>query len=111
MVVISPARASRRASSPPPAWQLWTWCREVDAPAMTQVARECGVRLRLGEQRLLLLGTPMVEVWLASPPPTPLAGFWARVVALIFPPPSASFPAEPPPPSGARTGERRALVP
>jgi hypothetical protein len=112
MAVTPPERSSLRASSQAAAWQLWCWCREADAPAMAQAARECGVRLRLGEQRLLLLGTPRVEVWLASlPPTTPLAGFWARVVALLLPPPSAASPAEPAPQGGARTGERRALVP
>ena len=63
---------------------------------MAQAARECGVRLRLGEQRLLLLGTPIVDVWIASPPPTPCDGFWARVVTLLCPPP-------PPPPQRRQT--------
>ena len=63
---------------------------------MAQAARAWEVHLRFGEQCLLLLGTPMVKVWLASPPPTPLDGFWARVVALIIPPPAAS-PASPAP--------------
>ena len=93
MSVIPPERSSLRASSSRDAWQLWTWCWEADAPAMAQAARELGVRLRLGEQRLLLLGTPIVDVWIASPSPTHLDGFWARVVALILPPPSASSPA------------------
>jgi hypothetical protein len=77
MAVTPPER-----SSPPAAWQLWCWCREADARAMAQAAREYGVRLRLGEQCLLLLGTPMVDVWIASPPPP--AAWWARVVALIL---------------------------
>jgi hypothetical protein len=97
MSVTPPERSSLRASSQAAAWQLWSWCREADAPAMAQAARELGVRLRLGEQRLLLLGTPMVDVWIASPPPTPLTALWARVVALVLPAPPGSSPASPDP--------------
>jgi len=93
MSVTPPEWSALRASSPPATWQLWSWCREADALAMAQAARVCGVRLRIGEQRLLLLGTPTVDVWIASPPPTHLNAFWARVVALALQAPPGSSPA------------------
>ena len=70
------------ASCHPDAWYVWSWCREACAPAMAQAARECGIRLRIGEQRILLLGTPIVDVWIASHTPTNLDAFWARVAVL-----------------------------
>ena len=92
MVVMPLPPSALRAASPRDEWSLWTWWREVDAPALAQAARELGIRVRFGEQCLLLLGTPMVDVWLASPAPTPGDGFWTRVVALLFPAPSGSCP-------------------
>jgi hypothetical protein len=78
---------------------------------MAQAARECGVRLRLGEQRLLLLGTPTVDVWIASPTPTHLDAWWARVAALILQAAPGSSPSRPDPQGGARATGRRARGP